>query len=122
MKKITNIVRVIIAVLCFATGLEVLCAIGYIYAIGAPTVALMGTLITGAVLVIAGIIFIPKHKPDETPIVVKQKPMPKTKPRRMIFTKPIKTPHEEPLNEEDEEEEEEDEILAMEMLDDVLDD
>ena len=122
MKKIPYKVRVLISILCFVTALEAMCAIGYIYAIGAPTVALVGTLITGAVCVIAGIVFIPTHKPDGTPIVVKQKPMPKTKPRHMVFTKPIKTPYEEPINEEDTEEEEEDEILAMEMLDDVLDD
>ena len=122
MKKIPYKVRMLISILCFATVIEGLCAVGYLYSIGASIGALVGTLLTVIVCAIAGIVFIPTHKPDGTPIVVKQKPMPKTKPRRMVFTKPIKTPHEEPINEEDEEEEEEDEILAMEMLDDVLDD
>ena len=122
MNKIPYKVRVVISILCFITAVEGLCAVGYLYSVGAPTGALVGTLVTVVVCAIAGNIFIPTHKPDGTPIVVKQKPMPKTKPRPMVYSKPIKTPHEEPQDEEDEEEEEEDEILAMEMLDDVLDD
>ena len=122
MKKIPYKVRVLISILCFVTVIEGLCAVGYLYSIGASTGALVGTLVTVIVCAIVGIVFIPTHKPDGTPIVVKQKPMPKTKPRRMVFNKPIKTPDSEPISEEDAEEEEEDEILAMEMLDDVLDD
>lgn len=122
MKKIPYKIRILIAILCFATALQGLFALGYLYSISAPVGALVGTLITAVVCVIAGVVFVPTHKPDGTPIVSEKKPAQKAKPRPMGYSKPIKTSHEEPREEEDEEEEEEDEILAMEMLDDVLDD
>ena len=122
MKKIPYKIRILIAVLCFVTALEGLFALGYLYSISAPVGALVGTLITEVVCVVAGFIFVPTHKPDGTPIVNEKKTKEKAKPRQWVYSKPIKTNYEQPQEEEDEEEEEEDEILAMEMLDDVLDD
>jgi hypothetical protein len=122
MKKIPYKIRILIAILCFATALQGLIALGYLYSISAPNGALAGTLVTAIVCAVAGVIFLPTHKPDGTPIINEKKPKPKAKPRPTVYNKPIKTHYEKPQEEEDEEEEEEDEILAMEMLDDVLDD
>ena len=122
MKKIPYKIRILIAILCFATALQGLIALGYLYSISAPNGALAGTLITAIVCAVVGVIFLPTHKPDGTPIANEKKPKPKAKPRPTVYNKPIKTHYEKPQEEEDEEEEEEDEILAMEMLDDVLDD
>ena len=122
MKKIPYKIRILIAVLCFVTAVEGLCAAGYLISIKAPVVSFVGIYLTVLVCIISGIIFVPTHKPDDTPIVKEKKPKQKAKPRPMVYSKPIKTYDEQPQEEEDEEEEEEDEILAMEMLDDVLDD
>ncbi len=122
MKKIPYKVRVLIAVLCFITALEGLFAVGYLYYISAPVVGLVGTSLTIVVCIIAGIIFAPTHKPDGTPVVSEKKPKPKSKPSYTVYNKP--TNYVKSLEDEIEnvEEEEEDEILAMEMLDDVLND
>ena len=122
MKKIPYKIRILIAVLCFVTAVEGLCAAGYLISIKAPVASLVGVYLTVLVCIISGIIFVPTHKPDGTTIVNEKKPRQKPKPRPMVYSKPSSVYDEEPLNEEDEEEEEEDEILAMEMLDDVLDD
>lgn len=118
MKKIPYKIRILIAVLCFVTAVEGLCAAGYLISIKAPVVSFVGIYLTVLVCIISGIIFVPTHKPDGTPIVKEKKPKQKAKPWPMVYSKPIKTYDEQPQ----EEEEEEDEILAMEMLDDVLDD
>ena len=125
MKKIPYKVRVLITVLCFVTALEGLFAVGYLYYISAPVVGLVGTSLTIVVCIIAGIVFVPTHKPDVTPVVPEKKQKPKSKLSYTVYNKPTnygKSLEDEIENEDDEEEEEEDEILAMEMLDDVLDD
>lgn len=109
MKKIPYRIRILIAVLCFVTALQGLFAIVYLYSISAPKGALVGTLITAIVCAVAGVIFLPTHKPDGTPIINEKKPKPKAKPRPTVHNKPIKNHYEKPQEEEDEEEEEEDE-------------
>lgn len=122
MNRIPNRIRILVAVICFIVTVEGLMAVGYLYSISAPTVAIVGTLVTVIVCAITGFIFIPTQSSKGAPAPIKKEVKPKAKPRQWVQSTPIKGYTEEPQNEEDEEEEEEDEILAMEMLDDVLDD